>query len=216
MREFYQDVREKKSLVPSARHKKCGSKSKFVSMPHDNMTPAQWRKKNGVVNTYDLKAPMTWDQFKNLPNDLKGEYITNLQKEFSVSGAAIAKCFGITQPYLKSYLDSHGVAVTFPKGRSSAANAARIMGFFNVKDESCVQPELEIATPVDRTLDCKKTPGEVHMESPENVPEPAKMRLPSFTLNFEGPFDVDVLAQSLKYMIGSGKECRITVTVTKE
>lgn len=212
MREFYQDVKEKKSLVSSARHRKCGSKSKFVSLPHDNMTPAQWRKKNGVVSTYDLKAPMTWAQFKELPNDLKREYITYLQTEFSASGAAIAKCFGITQPYLKAHMDKSGVSVAFPKGRMKSESVDRLNAFFGEPEEQVEEQPVRPVVIPRLAVEGAETGEPVE----EKSAAPEKMRMPHFTLNFDGPFDLKTVANSLQFMIGDGTKCSIEIKVTKE
>lgn len=40
---FNEDVREKKALVPSARERKCGSKSKVCTVPSDFMTKYERR-----------------------------------------------------------------------------------------------------------------------------------------------------------------------------
>lgn len=52
---------------------------------------------NGEVKAYRLHEPMTWAEFKELPDDLKVMYIKWLRKKFDVSNASIAAMFGISK-----------------------------------------------------------------------------------------------------------------------
>ena len=90
MKEFYDTVRERKALVPSAAHRVCGSKSKKCSLPSDSLTDAQKRKLSGPVRTYSPTKPCTWDEFKCMPKDIAQEWLDNVQNEFQVGLATIS------------------------------------------------------------------------------------------------------------------------------
>ena len=78
MNDFDYDVMQKKRIAASARHRVCGSKTRFVSLPSDHMTDAQLKRRNGPVSTYKLGEPMPWKGFKQLPDDLKRAYLEQL------------------------------------------------------------------------------------------------------------------------------------------
>ena len=75
MNDFDYDVLQKKRTAAGARHMKRGSRSKRCSLPSDNLTPAQLKRRNGPVSTYKLDAPMRWDDFKAMPVDLRWQRI---------------------------------------------------------------------------------------------------------------------------------------------
>ena len=52
---------------------------------------------NGDVKTYNLNKPMTWGEFKALPEDLKITYIKKLRNEFKVPDKVIAEMMGVTR-----------------------------------------------------------------------------------------------------------------------
>lgn len=83
--DFDYDVMQKKRIASNARHRVCGSKSKFCGLPSDHLTPAQWRKRNGEVKTMNLNQPMSWQAFKDMPNDLQKEYIQKCVDTFGCS-----------------------------------------------------------------------------------------------------------------------------------
>lgn len=45
---------------------------------------------NGECKTYKLGAPMSWDEFSEMPDDLKTMYIKNLRKKFNVPDDEVA------------------------------------------------------------------------------------------------------------------------------
>ena len=91
------DVREKKNIARSSRQRVCGSKTRYVSLPSDRLTPAQLRKRCGDTVTYNLSAPMTWSNYKKLPEDLKKEYITNPASKYEGTQKDIAEMLGISR-----------------------------------------------------------------------------------------------------------------------
>ena len=110
MTNFDYEVMERKSMARGAYHKKNGSKSKKCSMPSDNLTPAQKRKLNGPCVTYNMAAPMNYDEFKSLPDEYKVEYLNHLNDRFRVPLTLIGKdLFGLSRSGLHYYLKAHGL-----------------------------------------------------------------------------------------------------------
>ena len=77
------DSIEKKNIARSSRCRKthCG-KGGRVKFPSDYKTKKELKAMNGDVKTYNLNKPMSWTEFKALPEDLKITYIKKLRNEF--------------------------------------------------------------------------------------------------------------------------------------
>jgi hypothetical protein len=77
---FRQDVKEKSHTARSARYRKTHTgKRGVVKFPSDYMTEKEKKAMNGEVQTYKLNDPMTWEEFKAMPDDIKAVYIKALQ-----------------------------------------------------------------------------------------------------------------------------------------
>lgn len=118
MNDFDWDVLQKKRIANNARRMKRGSKSKKCALPSDRMTPAEWKRRNGEVNTYTLNRPMSWDDFKNMPLDLQQSYIDIVQSRFGTSVNIIGKeLFGLGNGSLWGHLRrNHLKCKNFGKG----------------------------------------------------------------------------------------------------
>lgn len=95
---FHADVRGKKNIARSARNTRthCG-KSGRVKFPSDYMTKKELNAMNGEVKSYRLNEPMSWKEFKELPDDIKVTYIKLLREKFNCFDSAIAEMMGINK-----------------------------------------------------------------------------------------------------------------------
>lgn len=59
---------------------------------------------SGEVKSYRLNEPMTWAEFRAMPDDLKVTYIKLLRENFNVSDTTIGKMFGVSQRTISLYL----------------------------------------------------------------------------------------------------------------
>ena len=50
---------------------------------------------NGEVKSYNLNRPMTWEEFRSMPQDLQIMYIKKLRNEFGVPDNVLGKAMGI-------------------------------------------------------------------------------------------------------------------------
>lgn len=94
---FIQDVKEKKAIGRSSFNKRThaggSGKKKWAA---ELMTKKELEKMNGELKTYRLNDPMTWEEFKALPDDIKKMYIKAIQEKFNPFDASIAKTlFGV-------------------------------------------------------------------------------------------------------------------------
>lgn len=119
MTDFDYEVKQKKSLVPSARRRKGGSKSKKCSLPSDNLTEAQKRKLNGPVYTVKMDRPMTWEELKGLPDTLRRQYLTNLIDTYEASQRMLGDMLGVSQATAGTELRRLGVQSGPAHGRES-------------------------------------------------------------------------------------------------
>ena len=107
MTEFDFEVRQKKSLVPSARRKINGSRSKKCSLPSDYLKKGDLKKLNGEPKQYNLSAPMKWAEFKEVPHDLQREYLTGLREKYRASSAMLAEMLGVSAWTVLNYCDQY-------------------------------------------------------------------------------------------------------------
>lgn len=90
--ELYQDIKEKKVTARSARHTRthCG-KGGPVKFPSDYKTKKELEAMNGECKSYRLNDPMSWEEFKAMPEDLKIDYIKLIRQKYNAPDSAIAK-----------------------------------------------------------------------------------------------------------------------------
>lgn len=103
------DAREKKSAGRGVYHKRSGSRTRYVSLPSDHMTRAEWKRRNGPVQSYSINGPMTYAQFKTLPHDLAEVYIRNLQSTYRVTLTEIAGMLHVSPTAFSEYLRTHNI-----------------------------------------------------------------------------------------------------------
>lgn len=109
MNDFDYDALQKKRIAAGARHMKRGSRSKRCSLPSDNLTPAQLKRRNGPVSTYKLDAPMGWDDFKAMPVDLQKKYLTNLVETYGATNEMLGDMFYVHPTHVGAIKKALGV-----------------------------------------------------------------------------------------------------------
>ena len=94
---FVSDCADKKRTARGIHNKRIhAGKGGKVIFPSDYLTRKELEFMNGEVKTYSLNRPMRWKEFKLLPDDLRREYIENLQKRFGVMQKDLAVMFGVS------------------------------------------------------------------------------------------------------------------------
>lgn len=118
MRDFDYEVKQRKNLARNARYKKNGSKSKYVSLPSDNLTAAEKRKLNGEVIVYKIGEPISWSDFKSYPQDVQVKYLEYLRDNFGASNGWFKILMGIGDGTMYPYLKDHnlkGILSKYPE-----------------------------------------------------------------------------------------------------
>lgn len=97
MTDFDYDVMQKKRLARNqfhnAKYKRGG-----CHLPHEDLTPAQMKRRNGPMVTYSMNQPMSWNDFKSMPRDLQQQYLDGLHARFGVGPSDIAKYLFLRTP----------------------------------------------------------------------------------------------------------------------
>jgi hypothetical protein len=108
---FYSDARDKKNIARSARNQRThNGKRGRVKLPSDYLTKKELKAMNGAVESYKLNNPMTWAEFKRMPDDLKESYIKLLRKRYNVPDSQIAEMLGVHKVTLCNFFKTMGLA----------------------------------------------------------------------------------------------------------
>lgn len=211
MTEFEYDSYRKKNIAHSAARRKCGSKSKKCSLSTDNMTRKQWEERCGTIVSYHVGRPMVWAEFIELPKDLKEEYMNNLIQKYSVNARNMADMFGVSVATVFRAVKKEDLNVEFLKGRHPAGSKqAEFQRFLNddgnIEDESIdvvEQNGSDVLPVIDDEWASNK--------EEQKVDSKLATKLDAFTMNFSGRIDVEMIANSLRYILGSGQNARIQI-----
>jgi hypothetical protein len=116
--DFVKDSIDKKNVARSARSTRthCG-KGGAVKFPSDYMSKKEIKAMSGEVIQYaSLKKPMSWEEFKALPDDLKKEYIKWIRDEFDAPDCYIYKMLGVSGKYFGLIMKDIGMVGGSEKG----------------------------------------------------------------------------------------------------
>ena len=149
---FVEQQREMKSAARGARHRVCGSKSKRCTLPHEHLTPAQLRRRNGIMSTYTMNAPHTKAELSHWSQDLRREYLTGLMHRYCPTDSQLADMLGCSKSTVYNILTAYSVS----RGNHRQTHAQRdawlrfLSSDAPERDESDVSPEA-IPAPEERS-----------------------------------------------------------------
>lgn len=75
---------------------------------------------NGEVQSYNLNSPMKWAQFKQMPDDIKREYINSIMERYHPYQKAVAEMLGVHSATLGN-LCKNQLNIHFPHNGTLAA-----------------------------------------------------------------------------------------------
>lgn len=218
MNDFDYDALQKKRIAAGARHMKRGSRSKRCSLPSDNLTPAQLKRRNGPVSTYKLDEPMRWDDFKAMPVDLQKQYLTNLVETYGATNEMLGDMFYVHPTHVGAVKKALGVVSHNPHRLIGEKKAIRdqmwaafcngVVGGGDAVKETPKEPKKVETLPVqcpDELEEAALTPGE---------PERKYLELGRISAEFTGPFNLESLASWMAMLPVKGTdEVRIRVEI---
>lgn len=142
---FVSDVREKKNVARSARSKRTHTgKRGGVKLPSDYMTEKEKRAMNGECKSYKLNEPMTWNEFKAMPEDIRVAYINALRTAYNVSDSKIAEMMGIGQNMVSKEVRLLGIGVGRGVGKRKGFKKEEWLAWCNgasTKEQPAEKPE---------------------------------------------------------------------------
>lgn len=146
-----QDNRERKIIGRNARYRKSGARSRKCSLPSDRLTPKQLKELNGKVKTYNLKAPMNYADFTDMPSELQWEYLIKLLTEKEGRLSDIAVMMGVNYEALRQYIVRHHPGRKLPDKRGQKRPDPKWLDFIRdaekpqeapeEPEEDCIAPE---------------------------------------------------------------------------
>ena len=227
MHDFDYDVMQKKRLARNAKYKKNGSKSKRCTLPSDYLTAKEKRALNGECKTYKMSAPMTWEEFKEMPYENQRLYITGLKQKFDITMADLTKLFGCTYKAVSQYITRHDICKEmFVKrgGKRSSDHYAKFEEWINSDGFNAKYAEVEL--PVKKevqytNINAPKKYVVLKKEEPKNdvgvatvpcmnVVKRNEPMISTVSLCFDGPFSVKDLSIKLFDILkahSGGREC---------
>ena len=109
---FISDVKEKKVTARSARHTRthCG-KGGRVRLPSDNLSKKELMKMSGECKSYRLNEPMSWAEFKAMPDDIQITYVKLLRQKFNVPDKKLAEMFGTSKDGISFRFKKLGISM---------------------------------------------------------------------------------------------------------
>lgn len=172
MNDFDYDVRCKKQIARSAPHRVRSPKSSRCPLPSDHLTAAQWRRMNGPVVSVNLNVPITYDEFKALPDHLRREYVLSLLSH-GAGVSDMAEMFGVSRNTMSTLIATKipGVAKTLKPGRKSKQARKAWSEFLSGKTAAAVAAFDALTTPVpeQEPADDEKTTATVLSRSAQIV-----------------------------------------------
>lgn len=97
MNDFDYDIVQKKRVARGA-FAHVNRKRGKCRLPSDYLTAAQKREMNGKMKTYNATRPMPWEDFKAMPDDIKREYLRNMQSLAAVQLHTLRKKWAVAVP----------------------------------------------------------------------------------------------------------------------
>lgn len=204
---FRQEVKEKASTARNARYKRThNGKSGRVRFPSDNMTNKERNAMNGEVKSYRLNEPMSWKEFKEMPDDIKVTYIKLLRERFNCFDSAIADIMGINKISFSQEIKRLGLGHGTKHGGNRAWNQKEAFYAWASGVPTVIEEETPVEEPEEEICECIETvPDPVAVEEAKS-----KRAVPSSgTMTFEG--STESILETLTVLLG-GANVHISVT----
>lgn len=170
--ELMQDTNEKAKTARSAKSTRTHNGKSGCNFAHEKMTKKELESMNGEVKSYRMNSPMTWEEFKEMPNDLKIMYIKALRKKYNVPDKYVAEMMDVDRATLCKLFSELGLST----GKSSGGKRVWDMeGFLawcgGAKKDAVIPSE----TPVEEEPTVEETvvndEPEIDIHDSENVVE---------------------------------------------
>lgn len=210
MDDFSYEVMQKKRIASGARHRKCGSKSKFVSLPSDYMTAAEKRRMNGKVNTYKMNDPISYGEFKAMPSELQEKYLNGLNSRFGVGVKTISvELFHKSAHTLNEYTRMHGLKISRGKTRLSTKER-------DIWEEWLAGKTPEEPVFIDEIEEAREPAAVMTLPLCKEVPvTESELKADRVSLCLTGEITVNALMKLFSGLCIPDGECRVNIEIQK-
>ncbi len=142
-----------------------------------------------------MGRPATWTAFKNFPQDIQEEYLGGLIEKYGANIPAVADMFRVTPACVRNYLTKNGMNPPFKRSMSAEQRRKFKKFVFGAEEQGAEEPAQQMEA-------CERE----EPKSPDG-----QMRMRSFSISFDGPIDVNMVANSLRRILGDNPRGSIRV-----
>ena len=174
--------RDRAIVRRSARYKKGGSRSKKCTLGHEYKTEKELNKMNGECLSWKLTKFYTWEEFKEMPEDIQVEYINYLIDTYGIGLSSIERevfdCAGGT---LRNHLKKRGLINKIRERKAGGSTNRKNLVWFKQMIAEERNPKIEEA-PKDEPVN-----GEV---CDVYIPDPIMRNIEKVTKIEEEPVEI--------------------------
>lgn len=151
MTEFDYDVKSRKALVPSARRRKNGVKSKKCTLPSEYLTKKERTALNGELTSINTNKVYSYKEFMDFPESLQAEYVRSLKERFDVTPNMLAKLMGCSGSTTARLMKSLGYNLSGHNSRSTPVQRLEFANFIKAGRNDQIEQAVEkvVAPPVE-------------------------------------------------------------------
>lgn len=107
---FTETVRERKRTARGVHNKRShAGRGGRVKTPSDYLSRKERDKMNGDVNTYKLNEPMSWKEFKRMPDDIQSQYLKGIISKYDPDAIAMGQMFKTTAETVRRRMKELGI-----------------------------------------------------------------------------------------------------------
>jgi hypothetical protein len=132
------------------------------------MTKKELNAMNGEVKSYRLNEPMSWSEFKAMPDDIKVTYVKLLREKFHCFDSAIAEMMGINKVTFSQEIKRLGISYGTKHGGNRKWEDKDAFWAW-VSGARIPVEEAKDETPAEETVAEEETPIEVNESEAEPV-----------------------------------------------
>ena len=210
MTDFEYDVLQKKKAARGSFHKVSGARSKKCSLPTDYMSARQLKNMNGDVHTVELGKPISYTEFKKLPESLGIEYITHIIKTYKANYTWISEMFGCSVGTVRNILSAPPYNIKIKRGGRNSDIARKEWLEFISGDDTKVSETASESSEQDK-IPIEVEAEKIEAETTTPKSERPKMQFRNCSLEFSGKFDTGRILNTLNAIVVDG--CNVTVKI---
>lgn len=107
---FTETERERKRTARGVHNKRShAGRGGRMKTPSDYLSRKERNKMNGDVNTYKLNEPMSWKEFKRMPDDIQSQYLKGIISKYDPDAIAMGQMFKTTAETVRRRMKELGI-----------------------------------------------------------------------------------------------------------